>query len=234
MTGRKPAVCEVDRNWRRRRFWSVSEHSLNLCDWIDVGSVSASSDTSVRHRGHDVWFHSHLSTQQALHRPSVGQQTTAINSRTKSMDVLKEMLAGKRHDVVADAVADLADRALLVRLVRRAESDRQLVANLHRKSPEENKGQRVLVAIACQRRLKHSLFFVQRAVALELGAAAERAALQHRLPEVLFARHFALAGGAVMFVITAATTTMITRVRIVSKEEIPSIKNIPGEGVIQR
>lgn len=67
MTGRKPAVCDVDLIWRRRRFWSVSEHSLNLCDLTDAVSGSVSSDTSIRHKGHDVWFHNHLSTQQALY-----------------------------------------------------------------------------------------------------------------------------------------------------------------------
>lgn len=48
---------------------------MNLCLPI-IASTSVSNDTSVRHNGHDVWFHSHLSTQQALQ--TVDHQTVSM------------------------------------------------------------------------------------------------------------------------------------------------------------
>lgn len=65
-TGRKPALCDVERIFLRIVSWSNCEHAVKLCFAVDDTSVSMSSVTSVRQSGHDVWFHSHLSTQQAL------------------------------------------------------------------------------------------------------------------------------------------------------------------------
>lgn len=69
-TGRKPALCDVERIFLRIVSWSNSEHSVKLCFVLDA-SVSMAKVTSVRHKGHETWFQSHLSTQQALHSHKV-------------------------------------------------------------------------------------------------------------------------------------------------------------------
>ena len=48
---------------------------------------------------------------------------------------LEEVLARERDDMIPNAVVQLADRAFLVRFIRRAQGKWQLVANLHWQTP---------------------------------------------------------------------------------------------------
>lgn len=101
--------------------------------------------TSVRQSGHDVWFHSHLSTQHALRgwkrRSSKLRlafvEEKFINVVEKIRNVLEEMLARKRYDVITNTITKLANRAFLVGFVSCTQCQRELVSNLNRQSPEK-------------------------------------------------------------------------------------------------
>ena len=132
-TGRKPACCEEERIWRRTRSRSIEEHSVKLCFVLHT-SASWSRVTSVRQRGHDVWFHSHLSTQHALQRKMEAWVWLGFRTSTFSIVwmecVLEKVLTWKRYNVITNAVTKLANRAFRAGFVCCTQCQGKLVSNL--------------------------------------------------------------------------------------------------------